>query len=160
MRYFAYGSNLHPARLSARVGELSLQAVGMLAGRELVFHKRGLDGSGKCHVQEGAGEVYGAVYDLEGRALERLDHFEGPGYERVLVEVETTDGPLEAFTYLARPTYLDQQMLPFVWYRSLVVAGAVHHGFPAAYVEQLASVGATRDPDRDRAEAQLRIVVP
>jgi len=57
------------------------------------------------------------ILDPEGRAVEvplfespdlsshwpRLDDFEGPGYQRVTVPVETADGRLEASIYVHKP---------------------------------------------------------
>jgi gamma-glutamylcyclotransferase (GGCT)/AIG2-like uncharacterized protein YtfP len=40
--------------------------------------------------------------DLPGH-WPRLDHFEGPGYRRVAVPVETADGRLEASIYVFKP---------------------------------------------------------
>lgn len=37
--------------------------------------------------------------DALGGHLDRLDLFEGPGYQRVLVDVETTNGVMQAFIY-------------------------------------------------------------
>jgi gamma-glutamylcyclotransferase (GGCT)/AIG2-like uncharacterized protein YtfP len=71
-------------------------------------------------VQQGWGAALGypaLVLDSDGPAVEvktfestdlpsnwpRLDDFEGPGYQRVVVPVETSDGRLEASIYVFNP---------------------------------------------------------
>mgnify|MGYP002623607894 FL=1 len=48
MKIFTYGSNMHIARLRARVASAVPVERGVVAGRRFAFHKRGLDGSGKA----------------------------------------------------------------------------------------------------------------
>ena len=45
MLYAAYGSNLHPARLSRRAPSAEFVGTALLPGWELRLHKRGQDGS-------------------------------------------------------------------------------------------------------------------
>lgn len=160
MLYLAYGSNLHPARLAARVGSPALVATAIVRGRELRFHKLGRDGSGKCDAVPGAGALHGALYELDDAALARLDRHEGvgAGYERARLLVESEVGRVAAVTYLAQPDHVDPDARPFEWYRALVLAGARHHGFPRAYVEAIAAVPALPDADTARARAELSVL--
>jgi hypothetical protein len=151
--YFAYGSNLHPRRLSARAPAARLVSAATLPRFQLRFHKRGGDGSGKCDCVPG-GEthvVHGAVYELSPECLDRLDAAEGPGYRKCPVRVKTRFGALEAFTYRARPDWITPTLLPFRWYRQLVLAGVRFHGFPAGYRRVIEAVPAREDPDAERA---------
>ena len=99
MLYFAYGSNLHPARLAARVGRVPVVGTGVCAGRRLAFHKVGQDGTGKCDVPRVAeARVYGALYELGPAEWRQLDGIEGlgAGYEREVVSVLTEGSEVEA----------------------------------------------------------------
>ena len=73
--YLAYGSNLHPVRLSERVPSAELLGVVELREYRLVFQKRGWDGSSKCTlVRTGETSVgaYGAMYAIDAIHKSRL----------------------------------------------------------------------------------------
>ena len=157
--YFAYGSNLHPARLFERAPSSELVGVAALDGHALHFHKRADDTSGKCDVVvEPAATVYGALFRLAEADLGGLDAAES-GYERALVRVRALPRgeTAEAWVYRARPDRVVAALRPFGWYRDLVVAGARFHGLPAAYVAAMEAVPVRDDPDllRGRAMAAL-----
>lgn len=107
--------------------ECRLVAYGTLApGRPNHHQLDGLNGRwlrGRVRgalVQQGWGAAMGypaLVLDPDGSAVEvqifesadlprhwsRLDAFEGPGYQRVVVPVETADGSLDASIYVYKP---------------------------------------------------------
>ena len=132
MFYFAYGSNLHPARLSARVLSARFVDTGFCAVRRLVFHKAGQDGSAKCDIPRAATRdtrVYGALFELDLSAWQTLDRIEGvgKGYERAVILVVTPSGPLDVFAYLAQSHFVSPGLKPFHWYKKLVKEGARYH---------------------------------
>ena len=140
--YFAYGSNLSTARLrqADRAPSARRIGTGSLSGHVLAWHKRGADGSGKCTICATGNRsdgVWGVLWEIEADEVARLDAVEGPGYERVEVEVTTANQKMRAFTYLARESHLDPALRPADWYRSLVVAGAREHGLPASWIRLL-----------------------
>ncbi len=158
--YFAYGSNLHPARLAARAPSARLIGTGCWSGHRLAFHKIGQDGSAKCDAPVATlptDRVHGAIYQLADADLGRLDRIEGAGtgYDRALVTLDGDSGPLTANTYLARQGWIDPGLKPFGWYRLLVLAGAEHHSFPDSYLAAISAVSAIPDPDRARADSNL-----
>ena len=160
MLYFAYGSNLHPARLQARIGRAELVSTASVRGRRLAFHKRGQDGSGKCDATRCGltdSVVHGALYRIDAAAIRKLDRFEGRGhgYEVETVCVSTGEGDREAMTYLAQPAYIDETLQAFGWYRELVVAGARFHHFPEDYIARIVSMACMADPDERRDRANL-----
>lgn len=152
VHYLAYGSNLHPGRLGARVPIIALLGTAALPGWRLTFGKRGADGSGKCDLEYTGGAeecAYGAVYALEARAKRTLDRIEGlgKGYgERRLVLPSCGEVRL----YLALPDARDPSCSPFDWYRALVLAGARYHGFPAGYLARIQATPTIHDPDPAR----------
>ena len=163
MLYFAYGSNLHPARLGDRAPSAQLITTGFVRGRSLVFHKVGRDGSAKCDAllsENLNSTVLGALYQLDQRDLPTLDKFEalGAGYERQILSVSTAKGMLQAFAYIAQAQYVDPNLKPFHWYKHLVMAGARLHQFPDRYVASIAAVDSTSDPIAERAAKNLGIV--
>jgi gamma-glutamylcyclotransferase len=153
--YFAYGSNMLTERLRGRVPSAHSGRVGHVEGYRLRWHKVGrLDGSGKCDIElttDSGDRVYGVVFRIARVDKPGLDAAEGldRGYEEKTVEVITAAGPVSAFTY--RATAIDQGLRPFSWYKGYVVAGAIEHRLPVAYVRHLQRVAAIEDPDRERA---------
>jgi len=151
LKYAAYGSNLHPKRLEQRTGPVEFLGTGRLDGLALRFHKRGnLDGSGKCNVIEQANSyIYMAVFKLPDKSIEQLDEAEGlgSGYERGRIHVPDHG---VCMTYYAQPSHIDDSLVPFSWYKELVLAGCRYHDFPAEYLEQIQAVAEVMDPDLKR----------
>lgn len=150
--YFAYGSNLHPGRLGARLVAPRLIGCCALSGHALRFNKRGRDTSGKCTIiaTSESDLVHGAVYALTTEDKERLDNIEGlgAGYDNQILHLPGL-GPLH--TYVAAPGAIDNALRPYAWYLGLVLAGARHLRFPAAYVQTIAATATSKDPDHARA---------
>lgn len=147
LRYAAYGSNLHPLRLRARLPSAELIGTGRIDDYSVHFHKRGMDGSAKCDIVAGGDAIHVAVFEIAADDALRLDEFEGPGYRSQTIEV---GGFGECFIYVARSTHIDRELTPFTWYRDLVVAGCEYLGFPHGYTGRIARVSACRDPDAER----------
>lgn len=156
--YFAYGSNLHPARLAARAPSSRFVCVARLPGYRLAFHKRSLiDGSGKCNIARAdeAHSVWGVIYALGHADMERLDGEEvvHGGYLRKPYELIVGAAARVAHAYEAPPDVIDESLAPFDWYHGLVLGGARCHGLPAEYIAMLESVAVCRDPEPDRRRA-------
>lgn len=117
-RYFAYGSNMWPARIHARCPSARAVGIATLVGWRAVYDKPSLDGSAKLNIRRDPGAtVTGVVYDIDAEDRPRLDAAE-PGYQ----VIETSAGL--AYAYLGQPATVP----PFDWYVSLVEAGARVHG--------------------------------
>ncbi len=163
LRYFAYGSNLHPERLRRRTGWCRVLGPATLTGYRLTFHKRGMDGSGKCNAlftASGDDTLYGAVYEIHAHHKLRLDRAEGRGrgYSQARVRPVMAGGLINAFTYLAQTDYVDECLEPFDWYLDLVMEGARHHALPDHHQHALRSVSALPDPVGHRAGLHRRLV--
>lgn len=149
--YLAYGSNLHPGRLRRRTPSARLLGTVVLRGWGLRWHKRGMDGSGKCNIVAGPGgveEVHGVVYAIAARERAALDGAEGEGYGARALEIPEYG---RVFLYIARPQYVVEGLRPYRWYRDYVARGARYHGFPAPYVAQILAMPWDEDPDPGRA---------
>lgn len=161
--YFAYGSNLHPARLGARTPSARVLGRAVLRGHRLRFHKRGRDRSAKCDAWlTGRREdvVHGVVYRIARRDLAALDRAEdrGRGYDRVRVLVSVGGRPRMVLTYRARPGALASGLIPLDWYLEFVLRGALHHGLPGRYVAGLRNERRIRDPDKARRRLNRRVL--
>jgi len=149
---FAYGSNMSLARLRARTPSAKPLGVAELAGHALRWHKRSVDGSGKCDVVEEEASVWGVLYSIDAAEKPRLDAAEGlhMGYAECYVDVVVAErGPVTAQVYHA--TDVVRTLRPYHWYKAYVLAGAREHGLPAEYVAALEAVESISDPDTDRA---------
>ena len=168
MRYFAYGSNMLEQRLrhAARAPSAVFAGVGAVRGCRLVFHKAGMDGSGKCALEEThdhSDAVYGVLFeiaDAQWTQLDAAEGVEGGGYSRETIPVELVGcgAQVEAQTYIANQRFVDASQVPFDWYKAFVVAGALEHGLPDAYVRALQDVVASRDPNDERREAAFALL--
>jgi gamma-glutamylcyclotransferase len=157
MLYVAYGSNLHPVRLSLRLPESRFRGTAEIGGRRLCFHKTSRDDSAKCNIVRDESSIHVALYDVSSREKLKLDEIEGIGFGYAAESIRVP-GYGDGFTYVAMQTYIDEQRNPYYWYRELVLAGCELHGFPAAYVARIRSIATIDDPDRGRHAANMRIV--
>lgn len=153
LHYLAYGSNLHPIRLTERVPSARLIGTHSLSGFRLHFHKRGQDDSGKCNLVHTGHEhdvAHTALYRMDVRHKADLDGFEGEGYEAVTLQLRHAGESLECFAYIALDAHIDDRLMPYHWYKGLVMLGGDYHGFPADYMSRIKNIESTHDPDHER----------
>jgi hypothetical protein len=153
--YFAYGSNLHPVRLTERVPSAKFVAAVELTHHDLAFHKKSHDGSGKCNLLHTGAEsdmVHGAIYQLDPEHKAILDRHEGKGsgYVDKPLNVRHQGRDFSCFTYLAQPTHIVDHLQPYHWYKKLVLLGARYLQFPHSYIAAIESVKSIDDPDESR----------
>lgn len=131
--YFAYGSNLLSARLTARCPSARVVGTAMTGHWTVSFTKPGSDGSGKAGLVQRDGSTHpGVVYELAADEMPVLDRIEGlgNGYTRDddFVVTMTGDGArVSTATYI--PQRHDPALLPFDWYLALCIAGAIENRF-------------------------------
>ena len=154
--YFAYGSNLHVPRITARVPSAVPEGIGYVGRYKLAFHKRSVDGSAKADAvftDQANDRIWGAVYRIHPDEQPVLDKYEflGVGYDRVNVDVVTAgETSIQAWMYVARPSAIDSSLRPYCWYVEYVLRGAYRHRLPLCYILKLHLIETLRDPDPDR----------
>jgi hypothetical protein len=154
MFYFSYGSNMSSRRLLSRIPAAKFVTTAALHGHEMLFHKRGMDGSAKCDAFEtqcSHNVVRGVVFEFSESDKGILDRKEGlgKGYEVKTVELITSAGKsIVAFTYYA--TFIDRALRPYHWYKHHVLAGAMEYGLPGAYINTIHRIESIGDPDPQR----------
>ncbi|MDJ0792661.1 MAG: hypothetical protein QNI98_00350 [Woeseiaceae bacterium] len=123
----------------------------------LNFYKRSKDASGKCTIHRSIEGVHFAIYamDTEDRAV--LDEIEGlgSGYDEITLHIPDFG---TCFSYIAQDAFVDRSLVPYDWYKALVLAGVELHGFPGSYVRRIEATPAIRDPDPKRAAKHWGIV--
>jgi gamma-glutamylcyclotransferase (GGCT)/AIG2-like uncharacterized protein YtfP len=149
--YFAYGSNMLSERMVARIPEAKIAGLARLYGWELVWDKISTDGSAKANLKQENGKiVWGAVYLIPESRMPDLDKVEG-GYQRIEVEVERDkNSQIAACTYVSEKR--DANLLPYDWYKELVLRGAKEHSLPSAYIDEIARVKSKPDTRKSAGE--------
>ena len=161
MLYFAYGSNMPTARLTARVPSAVHVDIGYLHCHTLCFHKVSVDGSGKCdafHTGDRKDCIIGVIYRIAPAHKNELDRIEGLGWgyaEKEVTLKTPAAGKIRAFTYCA--IKIDPGKKPYSWYIHHVVSGARENNLPQEYIEKILTIEAIEDPDPKRAERELKI---
>jgi len=157
MLYAAYGSNLHPRRLTERISSAQLVATSFLSDWTLHFHKRSKDGSGKCNILSGGDGIHVAIFDISAEDKLTLDGIEGLGlgYSEILLNVPDIG---DCASYVADESHIDGSLDPYDWYKELVLLGARAHGFPVDYLNRISSFPARQDPDPSRRISRWKTV--
>lgn len=142
--YFAYGSNMNPARVRERGIVFDRVLPGILRGVRLAFDKRSRtrEGAGHANIRFSRGdEVAGVLYRLESpEEILRMDPFEvAPRhYGRDAVSVRTAEGEVAAWTYFANAAVTLPGLKPPRWYLDHMLAGREY--LPRDYVLRLEAV--------------------
>jgi cation transport regulator ChaC len=139
--YFAYGSNMNPARVAARGLRFGHVEAARLAGYALRFEKHSKDHVGTGHANiawDRAGVVEGVLFWLSAAdEIRKMDRFERApiNYSREVVVVETAEARVAAWTYFANPAVLMAGLRPQRAYLEHLLAGAAY--LSPSYAERL-----------------------
>lgn len=164
MKYFAYGEKMFSPNLLKDIPHAQTVGVAKLIGYKLFFHNRGQDDfSGKCNilpVKDPSQEVFGVLYDITQEEQYILDK-EVLGTNQVInLQVHplhsSTTAPEFAFTYVAHKENVFEDLVPFHWYKEMVILGAREHQLPDDYIHMLEQMASTHDPNPQRAMKQKR----
>lgn len=146
--YFAYGSNMNPARMRARGLDYRHCQPGRLLNCALHFNKRahnkrGVAYANICHAP--GDEVQGVLYELaETTQIAMMDPYEGTPvrYSRELFEVAVASGRQWAWVYVANPAFIDATL-----------------GVEENYLSHLLGAGELLSPDyRQRLQSLVPVV--
>lgn len=148
--YFAYGSNMLPARLSGRCPSAKVVGLGVARAWSLEFSKASRDGSGKATLVAAPNSaVPGAIFEIDLGERQHLDLHEGVGFGYRRDDAFAVEGsPALTSTYLG--TALDEALRPYDWYLATIIAGAEHHGLDAGHIAALRRVHFLEDTELER----------
>ncbi len=127
--YFAYGSNMNQARMKARKMAVCEVLGGTLKGCQLAFNKLAADAPHRSYaniIYAPNEVVQGVLYRLEGASeIERMDPFEGAPrlYSREIYLIDTHQGPIAAWVYVANRAMINDNLQPDRWYLEHLLAG-------------------------------------
>jgi len=142
--YFAYGSNMLSKRMRKRIPDAEVVGTASLFGWKFVWDKISKDNSAKANLlAEDGNRVWGVVYRLPDQQVQNLDNVEG-GYQRINVIVEPVNGnKMPAVTYISDNRAAD--LLPYDWYKKIVLDGAQVHSLPTDYISTIMKVESIPD---------------
>ncbi len=117
--------------------------VAFLPGYEVVFNKEGM-GKGNPNVKPGERGVWGVVYEVDEKDLQKLDRI-SPKYERKLVRVVIDGEECEAWVYIAKPEFVNDSLKPDRSCIERMIKGAKFHRLPEEYIRWLESLLKTQE---------------
>ena len=117
--------------------------IAFLPGYEVVFNKEGM-GKGNPNVKPGERGVWGVVYEVEEKDLQKLDRI-SPKYERKLVRVVIDGEECEAWVYIAKPEFVNDSLKPDRSCIERMIKGAKFHRLPEEYIRWLESLLKTQE---------------
>lgn len=164
MKIFAYGSNMNVNRLKQRVPSAVKVCNASLPGYKFAFNKRSNDGSGKGNIQQtnvDGDTVAGVVFEINEAEKPALDAVEGlgSGYNQAVVDLLDENGKtFQAQVYIADENAVDDNLMPYDWYKEFVVTGAEQNDLPAEYVQNIRNIAFTADADVERKQRQSAIL--
>lgn len=165
MKIFAYGSNMNINRLKERVPSAVKVCNASVEGYKFSFNKRSnVDGSAKGNIHptnDVTDKVWGVVFEIAESDKSGLDEVEGlgKGYNEQQIDLFDDKGnAIQAQVYVADAAAINNEILPFEWYKAFVVTGAEQNNLPADYTETLKNATAKVDKNVQRSQQQQAIL--
>lgn len=167
--YFAYGSNMHYARLEDRVKSLEKMCVAYLPEYRLRTNKLSKDESGKANIERSQSDsdlVWGVVWSIARSERCELDKAEGyrenrhdSDYKPLEVIVFDQDGlPWKVLTYIACEGRTSSVDLPlYNWYYQYLIRGASGNNLPQKFLAMISRFEKIEDPDIQRNKENMNI---
>ena len=161
---FSYGSNMYSKRLVKRVQSAEIRGIGKAQGFKIEFSKKSKDGSGKAtliRTKNKSDIIWGTISSILKKEKHLLDEAEGlgKGYNEECIPIKTeTSKDICTITYIAEDSYIDKELIPYRWYKRLVIEGAEENRLPKKYIEKLKLQKAKEDKNTERAKRKLKIL--
>lgn len=127
--YFAYGSNMNQERMTQRGLEFHRALPGRVENLKLAFNKRAADAPHRSYanvIYQPGHVVEGVLYELVSpREIVKMDPFEGAPrlYSREIYGIETDEGMIPSWVYIANKAMITEGLLPARWYLNHLLAG-------------------------------------
>jgi hypothetical protein len=161
---FSYGSNMYSKRLIKRVPSADFLDIGKSHGFKVEFFKRSKDGSSKAtliRTKNKSDIIWGTISSILKKEKHLLDEAEGlgEGYNEECIPIKTETGKdICTITYIAEDSYINKELIPYRWYKRLVIEGAKENRLPKKYIEKLKLQKAKKDKNTERAKRELKIL--
>ncbi|KAK8780245.1 hypothetical protein V5799_018414 [Amblyomma americanum] len=147
--YFAYGSNMWSNRMHICNPTAKFFDIGELEGYRIVFvdEYQSWQGASAALEKDDQRTTHGVVWTIPVKELEHLDKQES-SYDAGNVTVKLSSGEeVVCRTYFYGTRKPGKKCLPSLLYKAVIVAGAIEHKLPEAYVREL-----IKQPDNGKTE--------
>lgn len=139
--YFAYGPNMSTAQLREHVPSCKPLGIATLPAHILRFHKLSMDKSGTCNAFANGTDdsVIGVLFSFDPAERAKLDVAEGvgAGYEHTIVTAINDHGRRrKVLIYIAISDYINDNLMPYSWYKDIVISGCIEHRLPSEYINK------------------------
>lgn len=164
MKIFSYGSNMLSVRIKNRIQSFEYCGIGFIEGYSLKFHKASKDKSGKANAYfTGKKEdfIWGVIGEIDEKDKTILDKFEGlgKGYNEKVIEISLDEkSKIEANIYIADKECINNDLMPYDWYREYVLKGAIENSLPIEYIEKIKGIKSRVDENSERREKNFKII--
>lgn len=161
MLFFAYDDRMFEPILRLALPQYQVLQLGYVEGYKLYFHRYSESLSGgkanMIRVDDSEQKVYGLLIEVPPRQKYLLDEASSLGYgvQETSVKVMTEQGAQFALTYVCHKDNVMEDLVPFSWYKDLLVAGAKNHQLPLEYIHHLENYASQVDQNSER-EAYYR----
>jgi len=137
--YFGYASNLKTSIVEERIGsKIQNHISGRLQDYGFRFNRKNQDGTARANVIFSESEdVFGVVYQVDQKFKDKLLQTE-PGYQLVILPIETINGIVEALTFISESE--DEDIYPSKEYLDTILQGAKEHRLPEEYTDFIKSL--------------------
>lgn len=147
-----------------RIKSFKYYGIGFIEGYSLKFHKLSKDASGKANAYyTGKKEdcIWGVIGEIDEKDKTVLDRFEGlgKGYNEKIIEVSLDEkSKTDTNIYIADREFINDDLVPYDWYREYVLKGAIENSLPKEYIKSIRAIKSCKDENSKRREKNLKII--
>lgn len=160
MKIFAYGSNMNLDRLKERVPSANKLLNVFIKSYTIKCNKISTDGSSKANIVETGNDddiVWGVIFEIDGSEKSNLDEYEQGYNDSILSFLDSENNPHEAQVYIADESAINDDLLPYDWYKEYIVSGAKENDLPKEYIEKLEAIKFIEDTNTERRNKNLGV---
>ncbi|MDR2231345.1 MAG: gamma-glutamylcyclotransferase [Flavobacteriaceae bacterium] len=164
MKIFAYGSNMNLDRLKERVPSANKLFNAYIKSYSLRCNKASSDKeSSKANIIKTDNDddiVWGVMFEIDDSEKPNLDKAKGLGQgynESILSFLDSENNPQEAQVYIADESAINDDLLPYDWYKEYIVSGAKENNLPKEYIEKLEAIKFIEDTNTERRNKNLGV---
>jgi gamma-glutamylcyclotransferase (GGCT)/AIG2-like uncharacterized protein YtfP len=160
MKIFAYGSNMNLNRLKERVPSANKLLNVFIKSYTIKCNKISTDGSSKANIIKTSNDddiVWGVIFEIDDSEKPNLDEYERGYNESTLSFLDSENNPHQAQVYIADESAINEDLLPYDWYKEYIVSGAKENDLPQEYIEKLEAINFIEDTDTERCNKNLGV---
>lgn len=162
MKIFAYGSNMNLNRLKERAPSANKLLNAYIKNHTIKCNKvSSKDRSSKANIVETGNDddiVWGVIFEIDDSEKPNLDEYEKGYNESTLSFLDSENNPHEAQVYIADESAINEDLLPYDWYKEYIVSGAKENDLPQEYIEKLEAINFIEDTNTERRDKNLSLL--